>query len=84
MMEIQKAGRISRLNGENIAGAAFLFFSFLLMMGGQVNAVLGLLYPAYYILVAAGIGLVLLGYRTYRNEMRTKEGLSSGAGSLSY
>lgn len=58
----------SRLNGENTAGAAFLFFSFLLMLGGQMNAVLGLLYPAYYILVAAGIGLVVLGYRTYRSE----------------
>lgn len=60
----------SRLNGENIAGAAFLFFSFLLMLGGQMNAVLGLLYPAYYILVAAGTGLVVLGYRTYRSEQK--------------
>jgi hypothetical protein len=65
----------SRLNGENIAGAAFLFFSFLLMLGGQMNAVLGLLYPAYYILVAAGTGLVVLGYRTYRSELnRSRNG----------
>lgn len=81
-MEEWKASRVSRLNGENIAGAAFLFFSFLLMLGGQVNAVLGLLNPADYILVAAGIGLALLGYRTYRNEMK-KEG-SSGADLHSY
>lgn len=67
--------RPSRINGENIAGAAFLFFSFLLMLGGQMNAVLGLLYPAYYILVAAGIGLVVLGYRTYRGELnRSQDG----------
>lgn len=59
---------MSRLNGENIAGAAFLFFSALLMAAGQVNAVFGLLYPAYYILAAAGAALVFLGYRTWRNE----------------
>lgn len=57
-----------KLNGENIAGAAFLFFSALLMAAEQVNAVFGKLYPAYYILVAAGIVLVFLGYRTARNE----------------
>jgi hypothetical protein len=56
------------LNGENIAGAAFLFFSALLMAAGQVNAVSGKLYPAYYILVAAGVALVFLGYRTARSE----------------
>jgi len=59
---------MSRLNGENIAGAAFLFFSALLMAAGQVNAVFGLLYPVYYILAATGAALVLLGYRTWRNE----------------
>ncbi|AFU58944.1 hypothetical protein Ngar_c20120 [Candidatus Nitrososphaera gargensis Ga9.2] len=57
-----------KLNGENIAGTAFLFFSALLMAAGQVNAVFGKLYPAYYILVAAGVALVFLGYRTARNE----------------
>ena len=59
---------MSKLNGENIAGAAFLFFSALLMYAGQVNAVFGKLYPAYYILVAAGIALVFLGFRTARSE----------------
>jgi hypothetical protein len=59
---------MSKLNGENIAGATFLFFSALLMYAGQVNAVFGKLYPAYYILAAAGIGLVFLGYRTARKE----------------
>lgn len=61
---------MSRLNGENIAGAAFLFFSALLMAAGQLNAVFDLLYPVYYILAAAGAALVFLGYRTWRNEAR--------------
>lgn len=63
----------SRLNGENIAGAAFLFFSFLFMLAGRVNAVFALLYPVDYLLAAIGITLVLFGYRTWRNEThRTK------------
>ena len=57
-----------KVNGENMAGAAFLFFSALLISAGQVNAVFGKLYPAYYILVATGIALVFLGYRTSRND----------------
>jgi len=57
-----------KVNGENMAGAAFLFFSALLISAGQVNAVFGKLYPAYYILVGAGIALVFLGYRTSRND----------------
>lgn len=59
---------VSRFNGENIAGAAFLFFSFLLMMAGQVNAIFGLLYPVYYILSAAGVALLFIGYRTWRSQ----------------
>jgi hypothetical protein len=59
---------MSKLNGENIAGAAFLFLSALFMYAGQVNAVFGKLYPAYYILAAAGIALVFLGFRTARSE----------------
>jgi hypothetical protein len=65
---------MSKLNGENIAGAAFLFFSALLMYAGQVNVVFGKLYPAYYILVAAGVVLVFLGFRTARSEaMQVKQ-----------
>lgn len=60
---------MSSLNGENVAGAAFLFFSALLMAAGQVDAVFGSLYPAYYILAATGVALVLLGYRTWRIEI---------------
>lgn len=60
--------RTSRLNGENVAGVAFIFFATLFMAAGQVNAVFALLYPADFLLVAFGIGLLILGYRTWRNE----------------
>jgi len=62
--------RPSRLNGENIAGAAFLFFSALFMLAGQVNGVFAVLYPVDFMLLAFGIGLIALGYRTWRNELK--------------
>ena len=61
---------MAQLNGQNVAGAAFLLFSALLLYAGQVNSVFGKLYPAYYILLAAGTALVLLGYRTATEENR--------------
>lgn len=67
-MDHASVGRPSRLNGENIAGAAFLLLTFLFSMAGMVNAVFGILYPLYYLLAAIGIALVALGYRTWRIE----------------
>ncbi len=72
---------MSRLNGENVAGAAFLFFSALLMAAGQVDDVFGLLYPVYYILAATGVALVFLGHRTWRNEV-TRESEARQVGDL--
>ncbi|HEX7031814.1 MAG TPA: hypothetical protein VF172_02325 [Nitrososphaera sp.] len=72
---------MSRLNGESVAGVAFLFFSALLMAAGQVDGAFGLLYPAYYILAATGVALVLLGYRTGRNEA-ARESEARPAGEL--
>jgi uncharacterized membrane protein YfcA len=70
----------SRFNGENIAGAAFLFFSFLFMAAGQVNAVFALVYPVDYMLVAVGVALVLLGYRTWRKELNKARSRTSAHG----
>jgi len=68
----------SRLNGENIAGIAFLFFSVLFMAAGQVNTVFAVIYPVDYMLVAFGIALILLGYRTWKSRT-TKERSNAGA-----
>ena len=62
--------RTSRLNGENIAGAAFILLASLFMAAGQVNAVFAVLYPADLLLLAIGIALLALGYRTWRNETK--------------
>jgi hypothetical protein len=61
---------MGRINGENVAGAALLFFSSLFLAAGMVNPVIASVREVFYVLVAAGIGLVLLGYRTYKNEQR--------------
>ena len=65
---ITRTHYVTQFNGENLAGAAFLLFSVLILSAGQVNPVFGKLYPVYFILVGAGMGLILLGYRTSRND----------------
>jgi len=59
---------MGRINGENVAGAAFLFFSGLFLAAGTVNAVIASVSVVFYVLVAAGAALVFLGYRTYQHE----------------
>ncbi|MCI0557647.1 MAG: hypothetical protein MN733_04070 [Nitrososphaera sp.] len=54
---------MTKLNGENIDGVAFLFFSTLLISSGQINTMFRKVYPTYYNLVAAGISPVFLGYK---------------------
>ena len=66
----KELSRPSRFNGENIAGAAFLFFSALFMFAGQVNGVFAVLYPVDFMLLAFGVGLIVLGYRTWRSELK--------------
>lgn len=69
----------SRLNGENIAGTAFLFFSVLFMAAGAVNAIFATLYPVDFMFIAIGAALEVLGYRTYRNAMNKAKGIASSS-----
>ncbi len=50
------------------------------MVAGQVNAVFAVVYPVDYMLVAVGVALVLLGYRTWRNEMNKARSHASAHG----
>ncbi|MEO9321091.1 MAG: hypothetical protein ABI361_10490 [Nitrososphaera sp.] len=63
---------MGRLNGETVAGAAFLFFSFLFLVAGAVNPIFASIYPVSLMFTAFGVGLVALGYRTYRSESRAE------------
>ena len=67
---------MGRLNGENVAGAAFLFLASLFLGAGMVNPVIGSLRVVFYVFIAAGIALVFLGYRTFINERRNSATIS--------
>lgn len=62
---------MGRINGENVAGAAFLLFSSLFLAASAVDPVIASVRVVFYVLVAAGIALVMLGYRTHRHEQRS-------------
>lgn len=59
---------MGKINGENVAGAAFLFLSSLFLAAGVVNPIIASIAVVFYIFASAGAALVLLGYRTHRNE----------------
>lgn len=61
---------MGKINGENVAGAAFLFFSSLFLAASTVDPVIASVRVVFYVLVAAGIALVMLGYRTYQHEQK--------------
>lgn len=56
---------MGKVNRENVAGATFLFLASLFLGAGIVNTVIASINIVFYIFTAAGVALVLLGYRTY-------------------
>jgi hypothetical protein len=61
---------MGRINGENVAGAAFLFFAILFLAAGTINPVIDSVKQVFYVFVVTGLALVFLGYRTYANESK--------------
>lgn len=60
---------MERINGETIAGCALAFLAILFIYAGQVNAVWAIALPADYVLLAAGIALIVLGrYTTMKSN----------------
>jgi multisubunit Na+/H+ antiporter MnhG subunit len=64
---------MGKVNGENVAGAAFLFLAGLFLVAGTVNPIISSVSVVFYIFIAAGVALVFLGYRTYQNELKTEK-----------
>jgi hypothetical protein len=60
---------MSKINGENIAGTAFLFLAALFLAAGMVNPVVASVAIVFYLIAAIGAGLVFLGYRSYHSEV---------------
>jgi hypothetical protein len=61
---------MGRINGENVAGAAFILFSGLFLAASLINPVIASVREVFYVMVAAGVALVILGHRTYLHESR--------------
>lgn len=59
---------MEKLNGEIVAGIAFIFISLLFIFAASVNSVWAIILPADYLIMAIGVGLVILGVMTLRKE----------------
>ena len=59
---------MEKMNGEIIAGIAMILLSLLFIYAASVNSVWALIAPADYLILAIGIGLVVLGVMTLKKE----------------
>ena len=57
---------MERINGEIIAGIAMVLLSLLFIFAAAVNPVWALILPADYLIIAIGIGLIVLGVMTLK------------------
>ena len=61
---------MGRLNGEIVSGTALTFLALLFIFAGIVNPIWAIGFPAYYVLIAVGIGVIALGFWTASNEKK--------------
>lgn len=54
-------GSRQRINGEMIAGIALVFLALVFIWAGSVNAVWAIILPADYLILAIGIGFIVIG-----------------------
>jgi len=59
---------LGSINGETIAGIAFVFLSVLFIYAGTVNEVWATIMPADFLILAIGCAFVALGVITLRLE----------------
>jgi hypothetical protein len=61
---------MGRLNGETISGISLAFMAILFIYAGMVDPIWALGFPAYYVLLAVGLGVIALGFWTASNEKK--------------
>ncbi|HEX9320386.1 MAG TPA: hypothetical protein VF884_15745 [Nitrososphaeraceae archaeon] len=59
---------MERINGETIAGIAFVFLSILFFYAGSVNSIWAIIIPADFLILAIGCALIILGIITLRRQ----------------
>jgi putative Ca2+/H+ antiporter (TMEM165/GDT1 family) len=58
------------INGETITGIALIFLSALFLYAGMVNEAWSLLIPADFLILAIGVGFLILGIITLRRNKK--------------
>lgn len=61
---------MGRLNGEIIAGTALTFLALIFIYAGMVHPIWAVALSADFVLLAAGIGVIVLGFWTASNEKK--------------
>lgn len=59
---------LERINGETIAGIAFVFLSILFLYAGAVNGIWAIIIPADFLILAIGCAFIILGVITLRRQ----------------
>ncbi len=61
-----EGGGKQRINGETIAGMALVFLAILFIWAGTMNPVWATLVPADYLILAIGVGFMIIGVMAIR------------------
>ncbi|HXG06665.1 MAG TPA: hypothetical protein VNI77_04985 [Nitrososphaera sp.] len=67
-----EGGGKQRINGETITGIALVFLAILFIAAGTVNPVWASIMPVNLIIIAIGIGFIIVGAITIRNTNRER------------
>ncbi|MGG6460332.1 MAG: hypothetical protein ACM3JQ_02780 [Candidatus Eiseniibacteriota bacterium] len=63
-----KNNDLERVNGETIAGIAFVFLSSIFLYAGAVNSVWAIIIPADFLILAIGCAFIILGVITLKRQ----------------
>lgn len=65
-----EGGGKQRINGETITGIALVFLALLFLWAGTQNPVWAIIMPADYLILAIGIGFIIVGVMAIRRTNR--------------
>ncbi len=71
-MVMTEGGGKQRINGETITGIALVFMALLFIWAGTQNPVWASIMIADYIILAIGVGFIIVGVIAIRNTNRAK------------
>lgn len=71
-MVMTEGGGKQRINGETITGIALVFLALLFIWAGMQNPVWATILIADYIILAIGVGFIIVGAIAIRNTNRAK------------